>query len=366
MLGRKFITGIVLAATLAGGALSTAALENDPLTAASSGGAISAALEAASAETGLDSAEILAQLVGGTTLADIVTTAGGDPQAVIDAAVAAMTGQLNDAVENGLLTQARADRLLSNLEAAVAEAVNGEWTPGLMRGLGGFGGRFGGIGHGPMNENGGWGRGGRFDGHGPNFFGHHGPFIGGLLEDLGIDQAALRDSLQAGSTVAEAISAAGGDPDAALAQALAALDERLATAVENGRLTQEEADTWRAEAEQRLAEWLDASPLENRLTLQLIPSAIDLAADETGLTRAELRRQIADGATLADILTGNGVDLTAFTDTLMARAEARVNVHVVDGDLTQGEADALLADMRQTIEQRLAGTEDSVLASAAL
>ena len=352
MFGRKIITGILVAATLTGGVLSVAAQQDEPVLGSDRDGAISAALEAASAETGLDNAAILAQLADGVTLAAIVEGEGGDVQVVIDAAVAAMTERVNGAVGDGLLAQARADLLLTNLEAAVTEAVNGEWTPGVLQGRdGGFGGRPGRNGQGPMNGEGGMR--GRFDGAVLNFLDGRSPLFGGLLDELNIDRDTLIGELQAGSTVAEAITAAGGDPQAAVAAALAQVETRLAAAVENGRLTQEQADAHQAQAELRLTEMLDNSPLENRIVLQIIPSALELAVDETGLTRADLRQQIANGATLADILAEHEVDQAAFVDTLVERAAARLNVQVVDGKLTQEQADALLGDLRATIELRL-------------
>jgi len=366
MLGRKVITGIIVAATLAGGVMVVGAQQGDLPVDVSSGSAINAALEAVAAETGLGNAEILAQLAEGATLADIVAAEGGDVQVVIDAAVAVMTERVSNAVEDGLLAEARADRLLANLEESVAEAVNGEWASGILHGWDGIlGGRFGRNNQRGMNGQGGGGRGGRFDGGVLNFMDGRGPWMGGLLDDLGIDSEALVDELQAGNTVGDAITAAGGDPVAALAAALTAVEERLATAVENDRLTQDEANTLLAQAELRLTELLNESPLENRIALQIIPSALELAADETGLTRAELRQQIAGGATLADILTEHDVDLTAFVDTLVARAEARLNVQVVDGNLTQEQADALLADLRETIEQQVT-SGGSVLTGGAI
>lgn len=367
MLGRKLIIGLIVAATMTSGVVAVSAQQGGLLDGVRNDSAISAALDAAAAETGLTNSEIMAQLVGGTTLADIVTAEGGDVQIVIDAAVNAMTERVNEAVADGLLTQTRADRLLANLEESVAEAVNGDWTPGLMGNLGSFGGRFGRNGQGAMNDNGGWGRGGRFDGSVLNFLSERGPFVNGLLEDLGIARDALSESLRSGSTLAEAITAAGGDPETALTTVLAAVDERLAAAVENGRLTQTEADTLKVELELRLSEMMNASPLENRLALALIPNALDLASEQTGLTRAELRQEIAGGKSLGDVLIEHELDVTAFVDALMERAAARLNVHVTDGTMTQEQADALLTDLRSKVEERIATSGgDSVLTSSSV
>lgn len=350
MFRRKTLAGILIAAMVTGGAMSVAAQQGYPPL-GQDNGAVTAALEAAAAETGLDSAEILAQLRDGLTLADIVTAEGGEVQVVIDAAVAALTERVDNAVENGLLADARADRLRENLESAVADAVNGEWRPGILRGRGMM--RFG-------ERRGDGGRGfdglpGRhFDVNGLGLFGGRGGFVpGDFLNGPGIDAAAVLDALRSGSTVREAISAAGGDPQVALDAAIAEAEDRLAQAVENGRLSQEDADARLADIGARLTEWLDVSPLENRIALQIVPGALQLAAEQTGLTVAELRSELAGGATLGDVLAEHGVDEAAFVETLVERAAARLNVQVVDGRMTRQQADAALADIRARIEVRL-------------
>jgi uncharacterized protein YlaN (UPF0358 family) len=361
MLRRKLLTGILVAATISGGVLTAAAQDGGLLGGrGDSNGALSAALDAAANETGLSNGEILAQMADGLTLADIVTAEDGNLQVVIDAAVAALTERVNNAVDNGLLTEARGAQLLENLEASVSDALTDGWMPGGRFGdLGAnFGGRFG---RGGQDGHGGP-RGGRglFDGE-MGFGLHIGrgagfDMLNGVLEDLNIDAQVLRDEIQSGATVEEAITAAGGDPQEAVTAVLAAANARHDEAVASGRITQEQADQRLADLETRLNDWLTRSPLQARLGVQLVPIAIELAADELGITRQELRQQIADGATLGSILTENGIDQSAFVDTLVERAAARLNVQVVDGDLTQAQADAALAELRQAIEAQLNAT----------
>jgi len=76
-----------------------------------------------------------------------------------------------------------------------------------------------------------------------------------VLEATGLSVEELRSALAEGSTIAELIAANGGDLDALIAEAVAQREERLATAVENGRLTQEEADAQLAQFEATLSAW---------------------------------------------------------------------------------------------------------------
>jgi polyhydroxyalkanoate synthesis regulator phasin len=84
--------------------------------------------------------EVRAGLAEGQTIAELAAEAGVDPQAVIDAIVAAQQERLAEAVEAGELTQEEADELLADAEERAAAIVNGE-APA-------FGGR-GGHHHGP-------------------------------------------------------------------------------------------------------------------------------------------------------------------------------------------------------------------------
>lgn len=373
---RKVITGLIIAVTVSGGVLTATAQQGGPW-GGQGDSAVTSALLATAAETGLSTADILAQLHGGATLAGIVTEEGGDVQVVIDAALATLTERINSAVEDGLLTQARADVMLSNLEQVVTDAVNGDWVPGSLRWGGamlsngrgqgqGSGGRGPGRGQGGLGYGQGSGGngmpGGR--GFGPGdaglgLFNGWGWSMGsGLLSELGVDTTIVRDELRAGSTVADAIIAAGGDPQTVLDSALAAAEARLAQAVANDWLTQTAADQHLALLQLRLNGLLETSPLENRLTRQIVPGALQLAADELGMTPRDVRAALADGTTLGELLDDNGVDQAAFVEALVARAAARLDVQVVDGYLTQAQADEVLAGIRAMIEARLNGNPD--------
>jgi len=73
-------------------------------------------LDAAAQTLGMTPAELLTQLRGGQTLAQIAQAKGTTEQAVIDAALAAAKTRLNQAVTDGDLTQAQADTIYTQLE----------------------------------------------------------------------------------------------------------------------------------------------------------------------------------------------------------------------------------------------------------
>ena len=73
-------------------------------------------------------------------------------------------------------------------------------------------------------------------------------------EAIGIEPSALRDALQDGQTIAEVAEANGVDPADVIAAMVADAQERIAQAVTDGHITQEEADERLADLEQRMTD----------------------------------------------------------------------------------------------------------------
>lgn len=81
---------------------------------------------------------------------------------------------------------------------------------------------------------------------------HRFPFGSAVTDVLGIDAAELRSALRDGRTIAEVAEANGVPVDDVVAALVAEVDDRLATAVEDGRLTEEEAETKLAAATEHI------------------------------------------------------------------------------------------------------------------
>ena len=98
----------------------------------------------------------------------------------------------------------------------------------------------------------------RVPGHGGRDGGDHGrfgfPFDGEVLETLGIDVATLREQLQAGSSLAEIAEAQGVDVQALIEALVAEGSERIDEAVASGRIDEAEATARKAELETRITE----------------------------------------------------------------------------------------------------------------
>jgi hypothetical protein len=146
---------------------------------------------------------------------------GISSQELEDATKAAAVDQVNQALEDGKITQEQADALKERIESGEAPFFLG---PGM------FGFRHGGPG-GPE---------GGFRGPGHHFF--LGDKLASAAEYLGLTEDELRTQLRGGKSLAE-IAEAEGKPVDGLKQAiLAGAKSTLDEAVANERLTQEQAD----------------------------------------------------------------------------------------------------------------------------
>jgi hypothetical protein len=73
--------------------------------------------------------------------------------------------------------------------------------------------------------------------------------------------------------------------------------------------------------------------------------------DLLGLEAGELRDQLRDGATLAEIATAQGIEVQAVVDTLVAELTERLDAAVADGRIEQSDADDKLADATEKITE---------------
>lgn len=72
---------------------------------------------------GIDARDLRTQLQEGSTLAEIATAQGVEPQAVVDELVAEVTERTNAAVESGRIDQAKADELLVAAGTRITDMV---------------------------------------------------------------------------------------------------------------------------------------------------------------------------------------------------------------------------------------------------
>lgn len=136
-----------------------------------------------------------------------------------------------------------------------------------------------------------------------------------------------------------------------------ALKNRVDQAVEDGRLTEEQADA--------LKERIDSGDAPLIFGGFGGPgfghghfghfADLDAAATYLGLTEAELRAELEDGKTLAQIAKAEGKSVSGLVQALVKEAKARIDEAVADGRLTQAQADELEAGLEQRITDLVNG-----------
>jgi hypothetical protein len=83
--------------------------------------------------------------------------------------------------------------------------------------------------------------------------------------------------------------------------------------------------------------------------------SLDSVASALGITTDELQQELRDGQSIADIAKAKNVDLETIADALVKDATAKIDQAVQDEKLTQEQADAIKADLKQRITDMLSG-----------
>ena len=125
------------------------------------------------------------------------------------------------------------------------------------------------------------------------------------------------------------------------------ITEALSGLVDDGSLTQEQAD--------EVATTLTEAGIAGRGGHHGGGGpGLAAAADALGMTEAELRTALeADGTTLADVAEEQGVAVGTLVDALVEAQQERIAQAVEDGRITQEEADERLADLEERITERV-------------
>ena len=83
---------------------------------------------------------------------------------------------------------------------------------------------------------------------------------------------------------------------------------------------------------------------------------LSAAAEYLGLTEVELREQLADGKSLADVAEAEGKSVDGLKQAMLAGAKTRLDDEVADERLTQEQADAIYERLESAIDELVNGT----------
>ncbi len=133
------------------------------------------------------------------------------------------------------------------------------------------------------------------------------------------------------------------------------LRETLQPLVDAGTITAEQADAVTAQLVENRPERAQAGEGHGRGGHRGGPGMFaagvgsEALTDLLGLDAQELRTQLRDGATLAEIATAQGVEVQAVVDELVAELDERLTNAVENGRIDQAEADQKLVDAEARI-----------------
>lgn len=159
----------------------------------------------------------------------------------------------------------------------------------------------------------------------------------------------------AGPAIAEAAPAAFSlaadttdDASTRLADRVSRIAEALTGLVDDGTITQDQADA--------VADTLASSDAlrgpgghHGRGGHGGIGNLLDNAATALGLTEDEVREGLTGGSTLADLAEAQGVDADDLVGALVDAATEGIEARVAAGDISQDRADEILADLETRI-----------------
>lgn len=146
-----------------------------------------------------------------------------------------------------------------------------------------------------------------------------------------------------------------------------AFGAQLDQAVEDGKLTQKQADAIKKRTAQGGLPPLGGPPgahFELRrggpgpgdaMMLGPVGPGADAAAKYLGLSPAELRAQLRKGESLADVAKAEGKSVDGLEQALVVAAKTDLDKAVADGDLTQQQADAMLKRLTEHVDELVQG-----------
>ncbi len=169
----------------------------------------------------------------------------------------------------------------------------------------------------------------------------------------GLTIAAIDPIGALGAQEATTTTAPAADGASARARVATAVDEVLDGLVADGTLTQEQADAVADALRARAQQARDDHGGNHERIRRFVRAGIDESAAALGMTPAELRAELRDDRTVADVAEERGVPLADVVDALMAAATERIDAAVADGSLTEAQATKLTDALPDRLERLL-------------
>lgn len=183
----------------------------------------------------------------------------------------------------------------------------------------------------------------------------------------GLTEDQLKAAHEAGKSLAEAITDAGGNPATVQATLLADLNTKLAEAVAKGAITQAQADKAFEKAQEQLPKLFERhlprpvtkAPKGDHDQPHIALAALDAAAKAIGITPAQLKAELKGGKSIADVATAHGTTAQAVIDALVADANARIDAALAKGTIDAAKATELKSKVTAVVTAFVSATHSA-------
>jgi ribosomal protein S20 len=178
--------------------------------------------------------------------------------------------------------------------------------------------------------------------------GGHGPALDAAAKALNLSVDDLRSKLEGGKTIAQVAREQGVDVqtviDAMVADATAHIDQ----AVQDGKLTADQANERKANLQDRITQLVNEGKPKGEGPRGHGPK-LDAAAKALGVSTDDLRGQLRDGKTIAQVADDRNVDKQKVIDAMVADATDHIDRAVKDGKLTADQANERKSGLKDRI-----------------
>jgi hypothetical protein len=183
-----------------------------------------------------------------------------------------------------------------------------------------------------------------------------------VADEIGMDSQEIAALLRDGLTLEEIIESSGSSLDDLSAVVLAEAEAAIQQGVDNGNLTETRAATLLENLESRWDTLLNhefgglmGGGLRDHVLGRIRLTTGDAIVEATGLELADIREQIRNGITLAEIVEANDGSGDAVIALVVAKLTVDIETAVAEGNLTQERADQLLEKLEQHVADVING-----------
>jgi hypothetical protein len=181
-----------------------------------------------------------------------------------------------------------------------------------------------------------------------------------VAQETGLTLREITQQVRQGQTLSDIIQANGGDVQAVIDQSVTQLTDAINQVAQSGSITQTRATNLLSNLQDVVTKAVNGERFPTRIDRTAVrrqPAQVlvQATADATGLRAPQIVAQLAQGKTLADIITANGGTVDAVVNNAVAAATDQINTAVQEQRLTQNQGDELIPALPTLLTEMVNG-----------